>query len=246
MVSEKSVLLVDAGNSRIKSLALADVKSRDPDVFQGTENFLSSLNTDFVTHIFFANVGKQEISENILAFCAQKNISCSEITTEKNAFGITNSYANEKKMGVDRWLAMLAAEEMTSLPFCVMDLGTAITCDFVANGQHLGGWIVPGFHMMQDALVKNTARVTAANEIPSEITLGTDTEKCVSAGCHAAVNGVYLSAIGYLASKQSKFAVIIGGGDKNMLAINVSADTILSANLVVHGLARYAKSQLFA
>ena len=141
---------------------------------------------------------------------------------------------------------MVAAQEMTEKPFCVIDVGTAITCDFVVDGQHLGGWITPGYHLMQDALVKNTARVFAEEVKPSQLAPGTYTEECVSQGCLAAVNGVYLSAVAQLASERSDFAIIIGGGDKNMLAIIESTDTIRSANLVVQGLARYARSQLVA
>ena len=42
-------------------------------------------------------------------------------------------------MGVDRWLAILGAAKLTDKPFAVIDAGTAVTVDFVADGQHLGG-----------------------------------------------------------------------------------------------------------
>lgn len=246
MVCEASVLLVDAGNSRIKTVILAEVKQESICVHSDITALGDYIKRENFTHLVFSNVGRQEISDQILAICEQKSIQCRQIFTEKQNFGLKNSYENVSKMGVDRWLAMVAGQEMTSRAFCVIDIGTAMTCDFVVDGQHLGGWITPGFRLMQDALIKNTANVTTDDFLPTEIALGQDTERCVTQGCHAAVNGVYLAAIGYLASKRSEFAVIIGGGDKNMLAISDATVTIRSANLVVQGLARYAKSQLFA
>ncbi|MBU3021926.1 type III pantothenate kinase [Aestuariibacter sp. A3R04] len=246
MVCESTVLLVDAGNSRIKSVTLAEVEQDNIRVHPDVNTLCDYIISENVTHIVFSNVGRRDIAERIVTTCAQKKIRCEQIHTEKENFGVKNSYENVSKLGVDRWLAMVAAQQMTSLAFCVIDLGTAITCDFVVDGEHLGGWITPGFRLMQESLVKNTANVTSDDFEPREIALGQDTEKCVTQGCHAAINGVYLTAIGYLASKRTEFAVIIGGGDKNMLAINDATVTIRSANLVVQGLARYARSQLFA
>jgi len=246
VVSDTAVLLVDAGNSRIKSVALADVKDSEPLVHKDADAFILWLSDTHFSHIFLSNVGKKDISEKIIHFCDTQNRVIQEIFTEKENFGVRNSYQDVTKMGVDRWLAMVAAQEMTGKMFCVIDMGTAITCDFVVDGQHLGGWITPGYHLMQDALVKNTARVFAEETKPSQLAPGTYTEECVSQGCLAAVNGVYLSAVAQLASERSDFAIIIGGGDKNMLAIIESTDTIRSANLVVQGLARYARSQLVA
>ncbi len=246
MVSEQQVLLVDAGNSRIKSVLLNNANVAEPDVHLSLDSFLGWLKNKNFSHLYLSNVGKNDISERIASFCVEQNVAFIEIFTEKENFGIKNRYENVSRMGVDRWLAMVAAQEMTEKPFCVIDVGTAITCDFVVDGQHLGGWITPGYHLMQDALVKNTARVFAEEVKPSQLAPGTYTEECVSQGCLAAVNGVYLSAVAQLASERSDFAIIIGGGDKNMLAIIESTDTIRSANLVVQGLARYARSQLVA
>ena len=48
--------------------------------------------------------------------------------------------------------------EKSKKAFFVMDVGTAITVDFVVDGQHLGGWIVPGFQVMRNALVASTKK----------------------------------------------------------------------------------------
>ncbi|QPG06038.1 type III pantothenate kinase [Salinimonas marina] len=244
MVTEKSVLLVDAGNTQLKYVSLAQYKKH---IFcaDSAASLFNVLSEDpLPTHIFLCNVGKALIETHFIEFCQQSRIELHIIRTEECRFGLQNSYINVSKMGSDRWLAMIAAQEMTTQPYAVIDIGTALTCDFVEDGQHLGGWIVPGFALMQKSLVENTSKVSIDSRIPSDFGVGQDTEICVAMGCQAAVRGVYLSAVDYLSSKQSSFSIIIGGGGKNMLAFAESDGSILVANLVVHGLARYARSLL--
>jgi len=244
VVTEKSVLLVDAGNTQLKYVRLAKYNKHIFCAESAASLFKTLREETLPTHIFLCNVGKTLIEEHFIEFCKGHQIELHIICTEKTRFGLHNSYKNVSKMGSDRWLAMIAAQEMTTQPFAVIDIGTALTCDFVENGHHLGGWIVPGFALMQKSLAENTSKVSIDSRIPVDFGVGHDTEECVAMGCQAAVRGVYLSAVDYLSSKQSRFSVIIGGGGKNMLAFAESDGSILVANLVVHGLARYARSLL--
>ena len=244
MVTEASVLLVDVGNTLIKYALLSNVHE-EPKASDSLESLFSFVDVQKnITHLYIASVRNQDMVDEISTMCAARNIAFVEKQTEKEAFGIKNSYANVQKMGVDRWLAMICAAEKTKKAFFVMDVGTAITVDFVVDGQHLGGWIVPGFNVMRDALVASTKKVFANDEIPTSFGVGTDTEECVATGCHAAVYGVYLSAVDYISSKQTDFDIILGGGDKKVFAFLESAVNIRPAHLVVQGLARYARKEL--
>jgi type III pantothenate kinase len=244
VVTEASVLLVDVGNTLIKYALLSNVHE-EPKASDSLESLFSFVDVQKnITHLYIASVRNQDMVDEISTMCAARNIAFVEKQTEKEAFGIKNSYANVQKMGVDRWLAMICAAEKTKKAFFVMDVGTAITVDFVVDGQHLGGWIVPGFNVMRDALVASTKKVFANDEIPTSFGVGTDTEECVATGCHAAVYGVYLSAVDYISSKQTEFDIILGGGDKKVFAFLESAVNIRPAHLVVQGLARYARKEL--
>ncbi|WP_421132530.1 type III pantothenate kinase [Alteromonas sp. A079] len=246
MVTENSVVLVDIGNTRIKYTLLCESEN-EPLVCNSPNDLFNFVdNQKNITHVYLASVRNQEVVDEISTMCASRKIKFVEKHTEKEAFGIKNSYANVQKMGVDRWLAMICAAQKTKKAFFVIDVGTAITVDFVVSGQHLGGWIVPGFTVMRDALVSSTKKVFANNEIPTSFGVGTDTEECVAQGCHAAVYGVYLSAVDYISSKQTEFDVILGGGDKKVFAFLESADNMRLAHLVVQGLARYARHELFS
>src|SRR5690606_16101045 len=74
-------------------------------------------------------------------------------TVTASCAGVQNGYVVPEKLGVDRWLALLAAYTTAAGPCCVVDCGTTITVDFVdRTGRHRGGYIVPGLHLMRDAL----------------------------------------------------------------------------------------------
>jgi len=78
--------------------------------------------------------------------------------TTASAGGVTNAYPQPSSHGVDRWLALLAARQMTTTAACVIDAGTAVTIDALdARGLHLGGVIIPGIRMMVGALVERTS-----------------------------------------------------------------------------------------
>ncbi len=242
MVTENDIVLVDAGNTSIKFVTLNNIDTELHSAYSVTECFQTLKTFPHISCIYLSNVGDASIEQHFSEFCQQHAVQLKIIYTQKEQFSLVNAYSDVTKMGVDRWLAMLAAHKMTRKPFAVIDVGTAITCDFVKDGQHLGGWITPGFGIMKDALVKNTARVSANKDIPTRFGPGTSTEECVAMGCQAAVRGVYLSAVDYLSSNQAEFSIIIGGGGKNMLAFAQFDGSILVANLVVHGLARYARN----
>ena len=80
--------------------------------------------------------------------------------TSMQCAGVINSYQDPSKMGVDRWLAMIAAYKVVKKAVVVIDCGSAITVDYVtAEGKHQGGYIIPGLRLMRQSLLQNTAQV---------------------------------------------------------------------------------------
>lgn len=237
------ILLVDIGNTYIKFCPLANIEG-DIQVTDSIKTLIAHIQTGQFKKIWLASVSRQDLTEQIITTCASLNIKFQEAQSEANAFGIKNSYQDAQKMGVDRWLAMVGATKLTKKPFAVIDAGTAITCDFVADGQHLGGWIAPGFDTMKAALVKNTTKVFADHSKPTHLEAGQSTESCVAMGCLAALNGVVLAANRFLSERFDDFCIIQCGGDKKMLACFEQGVNLCAANGVLLGLARYAENDL--
>lgn len=151
--------------------------------------------------------------------------------------GLRSAYAEPLRLGVDRWLAMLAIWARTRQPFCVASAGTALTFDAVdANGQHQGGVIAPGLAGLIDATLGRTRFAVAA--IVPEFTdgLGLDTEACVRLGALHAAAGL----LDRLGARYSG-AQLLAGGDASMLAPLLATSWQIEPDLVLQGLAVWAE-----
>lgn len=99
--------------------------------------------------------------------------------------GVSNGYDEFAQLGVDRWLALVAAWRRVRSDVIVFDLGTAMTVDYVQeNGMHLGGYIVPGLNAMRDALGRSTRDVQVLQSMSSNssVKLGQNTRDAVHLG----------------------------------------------------------------
>lgn len=97
--------------------------------------------------------------------------------------GVINSYTDVRTMGVDRWLAMIAAHNHHKGGAIVVDAGTAVTVDYIgANGNHLGGYILPGSDLMRQSLGSKTARVQSGGGSAQGSAPGRSTQQCVDQG----------------------------------------------------------------
>jgi len=146
------MLLLDAGNSVIKaqwwrrnalqySFACRteigwqpgfDACVREVDVSQChyCAGQVDQLETDFLT-----SLGKIFKPQNIHKFASLRS-----------NHGVINAYQSAQGLGVDRWLCLLAADNLVARDAMIVDAGSAITVDLLrSDGQHLGGAILPGF-----------------------------------------------------------------------------------------------------
>ena len=102
----------------------------------------------------------------------------------ESAGGVTSGYREAATLGVDRWLAVLAAYHRAGGATLVVDLGTAVTLDYVnAAGKHLGGYIVPGTHLMSYSLLNDTAEIEFSKGLSeSRLEPGCSTKEAVERG----------------------------------------------------------------
>lgn len=155
--------------------------------------------------------------------------------------GVHNSYDHPARMGVDRWLAMLAAWNATPGPVCVVDAGSALTIDFVADsGAHLGGYILPGMDSMERALLSDTDRVRFTDAARDCLQPGRSTEAAV-------FNGLLLSQAGAVALALNRMAnageIYYSGGNGAALQAAVDRGGMFAPELVLDGLALQAQAE---
>ena len=133
-------------------------------------------------------IGKMQSELAISAQLAQSTSTCS---------GVSNAYTNPSHLGVDRWLALIAAYKLRQEAVMVVDVGTALKVDAADDaGRHIGGYIIPGAALMESALLQGTDRVRYEEGRPIEsLALGRDTRSCVQHGITAALVGAVMIAI---------------------------------------------------
>lgn len=149
--------------------------------------------------------------------------------------GVSNAYKDVSQMGPDRWVAMVAAFNLYSRPCLVVDSGSATTVDLLlASGAHLGGYIVPGFHLMREALFRDTDRVKlAAIDYDEPPIAGRSTEAAVASGLQLMQLGLVDTALFELLAAGAHQPVVVltgGGGERlaNLLQEHLSRQSRLA------------------
>jgi len=125
-------------------------------------------------------------------------------------------------VGVDRRLDALAAFERAGQACAVVDVGTAVTVDFVdGQGTFQGGAIAPGLAPMLDALHRRTERLPEiAYEAPDPDlgTFGKTTVHAMRLGVAAAIRGLVRERVESYAEAFGAFPVVVAtGGDMGVL-----------------------------
>lgn len=149
---------------------------------------------------------------------------------------VRNGYTEPGRLGVDRWLALLGADnELRAKPICVADCGTALTVDvMLADGSHQGGYILPGIGLMAESLQSRTGGVRFGSLECRETRPGRETAAAVGHGCLlAAVALIDRLAVDYGAQ------VVLTGGDANHIKPHLRAMVVHEPHLLLKGLQRY-------
>jgi type III pantothenate kinase len=187
-----------------------------------------------------------ERREAQVAAVAERLFACSPrwLRTPASGCGVRNAYAEPQRLGIDRFLAMVAAHAEGLAPCVLASAGTALTLDaLAADGRHLGGLIAPGIALMQHSLLTGTVRVRPQR--PGEVMeLADNTADAVVSGCwHAAAALVERFATRMMPRLGANASLIIGGGDAAALLPLLSLPGRLSRDGVLRGLAVWANTQ---
>ena len=241
-----NVLEFDIGNSRIKWRFLEPGQNRitAQSTAKTVEELLaSSLTTLSPDLIRVANVRADDSLALLTDFSLEKwQIQPVIAQVSQECGGVRNGYGDISRMGVDRWLAMLAAYNEFHSAALVVDGGTAFTLDLLdGNGQHLGGYILPGLSLMESALQANTAIRLQDSAGVADTSPGRITEAAVRNGCLGSVVALIEKNLDSMQRSNSEVILILGGGDAGILLealqINGVTSVELRSDLVLDGLA---------
>jgi type III pantothenate kinase len=235
-----TILLLDVGNSRLKwAVASGRRLSGVHAVAHHGQpaQLLRRVKFPKVRSIWLAHVVGPHEKQLRATLQARFGLVANVARTEAACGGLRVAYADPARLGVDRWLAMLALWSAARRPFCVAVAGTALTFDAVdARGRHQGGLIAPGLGTAWSA-VKGATRF-ALRPRPAQYTagLGTDTDACVRQGTLYACAGLIDKAAAGTRGRR-----YLGGGDARTLLRHLDGRWTLKENLVLEGLLAYAR-----
>jgi len=228
------ILEIDIGNSRVKwrTLAAGAVAARGH-CARNTADWPGTLPQQGMAQVRVANVGGPEAAEQLTSWArARWGITPGYARSVRMLAGVVNGYREPERLGVDRWLALLTAWRELHGGAVVVSAGTALTVDILAaDGQHNGGYIVPGLRLMRHALVSGTSGVRPAAETLPSLAPGRSTTEAVLHGCMAMA-----VALIERARRDVATPVVLSGGDAGALAPWLAGPVLQRPDLVLDGL----------
>jgi len=250
-----SLLLVDAGNARVKwaiseagEIGVVDRADYGSDPQLAISSVCAAAN-DTVDQIVVGNVAGREFGsrlERALLSGSSADVWFAQSLPE--TAGVRCGYARAATLGVDRWAAIVAAAQRartqaSGRALCVVDAGTALTIDAVDHESvHIGGLILPGVHLQRQALLDAAADIAVSQEQiegarcgPAVFATSTAQALAISGplACAAAID----RCVAELSAVSNMPWLVLTGGDATRVAQWLETPFDICPNLVFEGLA---------
>jgi type III pantothenate kinase len=243
------ILEIDSGNSGLKWRLLSQVEGSPerslahglalPETF---EQIAEAIAPHKPARVRIVNVRGEEVESMLFRECQRRwGIPVAVAKSASEVAGVRNAYACAETLGSDRWSALVAARHAyPGQSLCVVDCGSALTIDLLqADGQHLGGYIVPGDALMHKTLSDHTKglRNLTAKPLTSCSTPATCTVDAVSRG----ISMMFCGLLEMLARRLAPEVVWVftGQGAANVLGIlsaKMRSQVRMHDSLVLDGL----------
>ncbi|MDD5180463.1 MAG: type III pantothenate kinase [Gallionellaceae bacterium] len=229
-------LLIDIGNSRIKWVLAEGGLWLKQGVADRTEwialqHAFAGLPSPH--KVLVSNVAGGEAAQHAYAACAAWGCPVEIISAKVGQCGVRNNYERPASLGSDRWAALIAAWHQEHAACLVVNCGTATTVDALsANGEFLGGLILPGMDMMRHSLAAGTAQLETEKgnwrEFPR------NTADAIFSGAVQATVGAIRQQHGLLGVPGAR--CLLGGGAADYVQPQLELPLVRVDNMVLHGL----------
>jgi len=235
------ILDIDMGNSRMKwrfthglniSYGANDYSQSMPDALMNVRGKPGRVRLSAVVD--------QARQLELVAACRDAWAVETEIAVVQNeCAGVKQGYENRERLGVDRWLGLLAMCHQIGGGVLV-SCGSAITVDVLdPSGVHYGGYIVPGLRLQRESLFTQTHAVkVAADWCFDDLAPGRDTQVAVNKGLVVMVKCLIEHAVNFATTKSgNRPKILITGGDGETVRAFLDTETLYNPYLVFDGLA---------
>jgi type III pantothenate kinase len=237
-------LLVDLGNTRLKWALQQGSVLRSGIPVDHSRPLLRELEQAWVDvptvrRVLISSVGRPRLeAELVQALRARFGVEPEFIATVAQACGVRVAYARPEKLGVDRFVALIALHAQGRGAVVLASVGTALVLDALdGDGRHLGGLIAPSPALMQQALLGATARVSASDGARI-VEMADYTEDAVSSGCWLAAAALVERFHDQVQTRLGgPVGLVLAGGAASELAPLLQRPARLEPDLVLRGLA---------
>jgi type III pantothenate kinase len=230
-----SLLLIDIGNTRCKWACVENGSWLAQGVVDNSA--IINLRADFAglplpARILVANVAGAALAKWVVELTSMWSVAPEFVVASAAEAGVTNLYDVPSQLGCDRWLALIAARQQVAGACLVVNSGTATTIDALsAQGEFIGGLILPGIDLMQKSLSHNAAQLPLATGAVRDFPRNT---------ADAISSGAILATVATI-EKQRRLlgenaSCLLSGGAATLLQPHLASQTTLVDNLVLRGL----------
>jgi type III pantothenate kinase len=262
------ILLVDAGNSRLKwAYYSTGTRSKQfaEDYCQYKADILLPLLLkkklsnidDSISKLILVSVLGNNFSQKIKYACQILKIELQIIRSQAQAYGVKNSYIEPQRLGADRSVGMIAAHHLRPERHCIIvSCGTAVTIDAITvEGVHMGGLILPGLSQFSEQLIKKSALLSIQGATKTTLFANNTADALASGrvyGLVEAINGISsrmkieLLKINDLMEKPDimyPVQIILCGGDAKLLHPYLNESTQREDDWLMQGLQLIAELQ---
>ena len=239
--------LFDLGNSRLKA-APVDARGRigrvlaiEHDGAAFADGWAAAL-PPRIESAALASVASAPLRTALLDALAGRCGRISLACTLPRLDGVGIAYAHPRRLGVDRFLALLGAHARGRGPWLLVGVGTALTVDLLdAGGRHRGGRIAPSPAVMRQALHARAAHLPAQGG--DYVAFADDTGDALASGCQGAALALveHSRTAAQALLGQAPLVLVHGGGAQALL--DRMGDAVAAPSLVLEGLARWLRME---
>ena len=193
--------------------------------------------TERVSRVRVSNVGGVRIAAVVKEKVqAEFGVEPEFAEASKLTAGVRSGYLAPDKLGVDRWMGVVAGWHLSKSSCLIVDAGSALTLDFVsAAGKHLGGYIVPGHEMMIRSLCDGAEGIQFDLAPCADIGIGRSTETAVLNGCMKLAVTLIERCILEGIEGMEPIVILTGGGAERLMQY-LPDKVLLEPDLVFDGL----------
>ena len=243
MTTTPRKLWIDLGNTRLKYWLTegetlitsgAELHLQSPaDLLLGLVDRFSAFQASFVG---ISSVLDNQANQRIKHSLEPLNTPVEFAQVMQTAHGLITGYDRIEKLGIDRWLQVLALSGQKK-NYCIVGCGTALTLDLLDDQNHLGGYILPSFYLQREALAHGTRRVQVPQGAFSDLSAGRNTQDAVHHGILLGLVG----AIEKLVRTEPSRELVLTGGDAALIQGFLDVENVVRVeeDLLLKGLQRY-------